>query len=444
MKKLLITVVLIILVMGAGCVQNVPAKDTTTPSKTTSVPQPNTTHSASVSTSSIPPEHNKTPAMSNNIIKTFNIDIDYSSDTDALIVYLTVEKQTDYIRVDGTLNLTIKDRYGFLIYNGTLRVHKTDFEHYTEEFIGLDDKPHNLTKYKARYILPHPKKGLTNEGYIKATLKVGNQILSREFLSSALPEMSFREKKAYFEDLYLRHAKNVSIIQTQGGVQIEIYCYGIYVNPEDLKEYLRLDIEFRNVQNYTIELRERSDTKLLAGGIPVESEDPIEFYTLNLDPNETIRETLLFPMEEISLNTKTATLKLSLEIYLPERTFWIPLTEIPANITAYPLKVELKDVKYYTKDLWGVKEQFVNISVTVTNIGDDIVYIPWMDWTLDTRSYSTFDSTLPGDLRPGQTASGVLVIEADELSENPTLRVVIPSARRTLKFKVPISLELNN
>ncbi|MEO2152065.1 MAG: hypothetical protein ABGW50_05355 [Thermococcus sp.] len=425
MRRTLALGVILLVVISAGCVQS----QGSTPSQTP-IPAPSEPSTSAVST--------ETPVeVSQKALSGFDVDIEYNDDADALVIYLEVKNQTNYTRIDGTLNLTIKDRYSFLIYNGSIEVKKSDFEPYTKEFTGLDDKLHNITHYKARYIIPHPRKGLVSEGYIHAVLIVGNQTLKRDFIAYDLPEMSDDEKEAYFENLYLNNSRVLNISQKQGELQVEVYRYGVYTNPEDLKKYLRVDVRIRNTANYTVEIDELTLGPLVVDGYPVKEVDEKEYFLGDLEPGEFLKGFLLFPMTEIPLSHQHLTLKLGVEEYLPEQEVDIAVKNLPVKLTRWPLNITITNFTTGTVEFWGIEKIIANITATITNTGDSAISVPFLQWALSGEPPS-FDSKVPSKIPAHSTAKVVLVYYFDQKLNTWELKVALPAVQRELQFSITL------
>ncbi|MFA4805435.1 hypothetical protein [Pyrococcus kukulkanii] len=419
MRKTFALTLALLIVISAGCLQSQGSKPSPTQSPTTS------------------PITSNPPKKIIESISIDSIDVIYNEEADALIIYLKVRNQTNYTRIDGILNLTIKDKYGFLIYNGSIEVKKADFKPYIEEFMGLDDKLHNITYYKARYIIPHPRKGLARTGYIHAILIVGNQTLKRDFIAYNLPEMSDDEKKAYFESLYLNNSRALNISQKHGELQVEVYRYGIYTSPRDLKKYLRIDLRIRNTANYTVEIEELTLGPLVVDGYPVKEVDEKEYFLGDLEPGEFLKGFLLFPMSEIPLNHKNLILKLGVEEYLPEKEVLVTLDNLPIEISRWPFNITISEFTTGTVEFIGTKETVANVTVLVRNNKSVAEMISFLSWELSGESPS-IDSKVPYEVPARSTAKAILVYYFDQKPDTWKLKILIPSTSRKLEFTITI------
>lgn len=426
MRRTLALGVILLVVISAGCVQSQGSTPSQTPIPATSEP----------STSAVSTE---TPVeVSQKALSGFNIDIGYNDDADALVIYIEVRNQTNYTRIDGTLNLTIKDRYSFLIYNGSIEVKKSDFEPYTKEFTGLDDKLHNITHYKARYIIPHPRKGLVSEGYIHAVLIVGNQTLKRDFIAYDLPEMSDDEKEAYFENLYLNNSRTLNISQKHGELRVEVYRYGVYTNPENLKKYLRVDVRIRNTANYTVEIDKLTLGPLVVDGYPIKAVQDQDYFLGELAKDEYIKKSLLFPMSEIPLSHQNLNLKLGIKEDLPEQEALISLDRLPLKISRWPFNITISDFTTGTVEFIGTKETVANVTVLVRNNKKLVAeMVPFFMWELSGESPS-IDSKVPYDIPAHSEAKAILVYYFDQKPNRWTLRIAFPPTQRELQFEVAL------
>ncbi len=268
MRKTHIALVLLLTIIVSGCLQSqLSESQTSTTTSQKAISSPST--SETLNTTTISPTTTTTPThtMPKEQIKDFKLILDWKKDANALVLYLEVQNQTNYAKINGKLKVIIKDEFGLLIYNGTLSIQKSDFQPYTGEFTGL---PKTSTVYKARYIITDFQKGISSYGVINATLIVGNMMLKRTFIAQNLPKMDEQERKDYFENLYLKNAKPLNITQIDGNVALEFYRYGIYIHPGNLKRYLRIDAKLRNIGNYSIELIGMEPAKLTVNGFPVE------------------------------------------------------------------------------------------------------------------------------------------------------------------------------
>lgn len=424
MRRTLALAVIFLIVISVGCLQSQGSTSSPAPLSTTS-------ESSTSATSTGTPEEIPQRAISG-----FDVNIRYNDDADALVIYLEVRNQTNYTRIDGTLRLTIKDRYSFLIYNGSIEVKKSDFKPYTEEFIELDDKLHNITRYKARYIIPHPKKGLVSEGYVHAVLIVGNQTLKRDFIAYDLPEMSDDEKEAYFENLYLNNSRTLNISQKHGELRVEVYQYGVYTNPENLKKYLRVDVRIRNTANYTVEIDKLTLGPLVVDGYPVRAVDGEEYFLGDLEPEEFLKGFILFPMSEIPLN-QDLTLKLAVEEYLPDQEVLVTLDSLPIEISRWPFNITISEFTTGTVEFIGTKETVANVTVLVRNNGKSAEMIPFFMWELSGEPPS-FDSKVPSEIPAHSTAKVVPVYYFDQKPNTWELKVTFPAVQRELQFSITL------
>ncbi|MBO8175808.1 MAG: hypothetical protein H0Z18_11190 [Thermococcus sp.] len=386
MRKTHIALVLLLTIIVSGCLQSqLPESQTSTTTSQKAVSSPLT--SETLNTTTISPTTTTTPThiMPKEQIKDFKLILDWKKDANALVLYLEVQNQTNYAKINGKLKVIIKDEFGLLIYNGTLSIQKSDFQPYTGEFTGLSKTP---TVYKARYIITDFQKGISSYGVINATLIVGNMMLKRTFIAQNLPKMDEQERKDYFENLYLKNAKPLNITQIDGDVALEFYRYGIYIHPGNLKRYLRIDAKLRNIGNYSIELIGMEPAKLTVDGFPVE-EYYNEFqysYPKKLEPGEYIKEAFLFPMEEISLNSKDFGFKVQRIEIIPERKVTIKLSGLrplldykTVNISkaAQQFSIEATLVKYavFEYETFEGKENGIKVVLRIKNMGNKDITI---------------------------------------------------------------------
>ncbi len=375
MRKDRMMLVLLLTIIITGCLQSQPF---TSHTSTTSQQSSSNTIVASPTSTTIPirmvPEEQ---------IEDFKLTVDWKESANVLILYLEVQNQTACTKIDGKLKVTIRDEFGFPIYNGTLTIHKSDFQPYTEKFTGVSENLTKITMYKARYIITDFQKGVSSSGIVNATLIAGNTTLKRTFIATDLPKMNEKERKEYFENLYLKNAKPLNITQIDGNVELEFYRYGIYIHYVNLRKYLRIDAKLRNIGNYSIEVIGREPAKLTVDGFPVE-EYHSEFwygYPKKLEPGEYIKEIFLFPMDEISLNSEEFVFKVQETEIIPERKVATklsglrPLLEYKnANISKvaqkFPIEITLVKYAVFEYETFEGKERGIKVVLRIKNTGN--------------------------------------------------------------------------
>ena len=249
--------------------------------------------------------------------------------------------------------------------------------------------------------------------------------------------MSDDEKKVYFESLYLNNSRVLNISQKQGELQVEIYRYGVYISPENLKKYLRIDLRIRNTANYTVEIEELTLGPLVVDGYPVRELDEKEYFLGDLEPGEFLKGFLLFPMSEIPLNHQNLTLKLGVEEYLPKQEVLVILDSLPIKISKWPFNITISEFTTGTVEFWGTKETVANVTVLVKNNKWTAETIPLLSWELSGESPS-FDSKAPYKVPANSTAKAVLVYYFDQKPNKWELMVVFPSVRRELEFSITL------
>ncbi|NJE07583.1 hypothetical protein E3E31_03435 [Thermococcus sp. M39] len=378
MRKAHIMLMFLLTIIISGCLQSQPFTShtsTTTQQKTISLSNMSVTSPTTTTT----PIH----IISKEQIKDFKLTVNWKESANVLVLYLEVQNQTTYTKIDGKLKVTIRDEFGFLIYNGTLTIHKSDFQPYTGKFTGVSENLTKVTVYKARYIITDFQKGVSSSGIVNATLIAGNTTLKRTFIAMNLPKMNEKERGDYFENLYLKNAKPLNITQIDGDVALEFYRYGIYIHYGNLRKYLRIDAKLRNIGNYSIEVIGRKPAKLTVDGFPVE-EYHSEFwygYPKKLEPGEYIKEIFLFPMEEIILNSEEFVFKVQETEIIPERKVTTKLSGLKplleyknANISKvaqkFPIEITLVKYAVFEYETFEGKERGIKVILRIKNTGN--------------------------------------------------------------------------
>ncbi|AHF81308.1 Hypothetical protein TES1_1933 [Thermococcus paralvinellae] len=263
---------------------------------------------------------------------------EYDEEGNVLIILVEVRNETNYLRVDGVLNLRIVDKFGVPIYNGTIKIKKTDFRVY---------EINNTTAYRAQYIIESSKfeKGLSNVGRVYAVLEVGNQSLERTFLSYKLPEMNREKKRVYLEKIYLRNAYQSNTTQIIENLTVKVIRYGIYINPDDLRKYLRFDVVLRNNRKNEVKIiGERA--VLFVNSYPVEGYSIGCEYPLRLKPNSSITKSIFFPLEFVDTSTGEIFLKLEEIEESPEKLLNVRLPKLNRAITYIPINITKNAEKF--------------------------------------------------------------------------------------------------
>lgn len=203
-----------------------------------------------------------------------------------------IDDEQREIAASGTLTITIKDKFGNVLYTQSKHIDAEDFKTYRRVLTGAP-----IFGYSDMIFKDEVKKGFSSSGVVEVVFKTDSgKILKASDETHSLPKMSDEELKRYFENEYLKNATEINKIIKKEGLELTIIRCGWYetLKFNELKKYFRIDVK---VRNYGSEVRKiyASGAKLIdENGRQYDTRWDSEFKGGEIQPNAFIEGYLLF------------------------------------------------------------------------------------------------------------------------------------------------------